>query len=302
MSRPNLPIITLRRGPWTAALFDPRPAPDLLGARFVHGGWIASLQREGRELLGQADSAWQGYDGVGLPETFESGLGWHLVGKGQEFMRPGAGRLIRESDDSSERHASGRLSALLDWEVEVGADEAVFRTHDLIKIGRGERLGYRLGYHLERRVRLVDDGIVSTTTFELEAGDIQTVPITWYAHPFFAQQGFDQTAFALPASATCLKNPPWMRGMIPPSAVQDAAGHWRLEQAGGRAVFAGLWGSREPSVAHLAGGGALRIACSYPLDHIVLWASNHGASIEPKWARTWSHRERATWDVSYSWV
>ncbi len=297
MSRPNLPLITLRRGPWLAEVYDPRPEPALLGARFVHGGWVTGLRREGRELLGRADRSWHSYDGIGLPETFESGLGWHLVGRNEEFLRPGAGRLLRTSDEAGERHALGRLSALLDWEVESSEDEAVFRTSDLLKNGNGERIGYRL----ERRVRLLDDGLVSTTTFELEASPRQTLPITWYAHPFFAQARFDDTAFALPAAATRLANPPWRPGMISPSAVQDAAGRWRLEQHG-RAVFAGLWGSREASTVHLAGGGAMRVEPGYPLDHIVLWASDHGASIEPKWSRSWSHSERASWDITYRWV
>ena len=299
MSRPNLPLITLRRGPWQAALFDPRPAPALLGGRFVQGGWVCSLQRDGRELTGAADRTWFDYDGIGLPETFESGLAYELVGTGEEYLRLGCGRLIKGVGENSERHALGRLSAVLDWEIQVGEDHAVFTTSDLLKHGPS---GARIGYRLERTIRLLDDGLVSSSVLHVEAPDHLTLPLTWYAHPFFAQKRFDETSFLLPTTAVRLEKPPGWRGMVQTSVAQDAEGRWRFERSGARAIFAGVWGSREPIIVHLAGGGRLDIAPGFPLDHIVLWGSDHGASVEPKWARSCSHGERFAWDIAYRWA
>jgi hypothetical protein len=299
VSNPNLPLIILRRGPWQAELFDPRPAPALLGARFVHGGWIRRLLRDGRDLTGRAAPGWHAYDALGIPETFESGLGWHLVRDGEEFLRPGAGRLIRRGDEAGEEHADAQLSATLDWEIESGPDSAVFRTADTLR----RPMRNRIGYQLERRVQLQDDGLVSTTTFTLHAGSQRFVPISWYAHPFFAQRSAQGTGFALPATAQLM---PTHKGFAffrsPGSAIRGDDGLWRLEGQGSRAVFAGLWGSREPSRVHLDGGGALELALDAPLDHIVLWASDVGASIEPKLSRTWVHGETASWSIAYRWL
>lgn len=299
MSSPNLPLITLRHGPWQADLFDPRPAPNLLGARFVHGGWVKSLRRDGRELCGRVAAGWDAYDALGLPETFESGIGWNLVAEGEEFMRPGAGRLIRRGDDPAEEHARARLSAILDWTVQSGPDWATFTTEDLLIRPQRNRIGYRL----ERTVRLREDGLVSTTTFALQAGMQRYVPLTWYTHPFFAQTTAKGTGFGLPAAAKLMPGPRGFFGFKPHgTAARDADGLWRLEESGSRAVFADLWGCREPSRLHLEGGGVLEVALDAPLDHIVLWASDSGASIEPKLARTWLHGEQATWSVSYRWI
>ncbi len=299
MSSPNLPLIILRHGPWTAELFDPRPDPNLLGARYVHGGWVKRLLRDGRNLCGRSEAAWSRYDGLGLPETFESGIGWSLVKEGEEFLRPGAGRLIRHGDESGEEHANARLSAVLDWQVESGPDWATFRTED------GLRMPYRnrLAYELTRTVRLQDDGLVSTTTFKLRAGMQRFVPLTWYAHPYFAQTTATATAFALPEAARLMAVPKGFFGFKNhDTAVRGEDGLWRMESGGSRAVFAGLWGSREPSRIHLAEGGIVEVGLNVPLDHIVLWASEDGACIEPKVARTWLHGEESTWSISYRWV
>ena len=50
MSRPALPIITLRHGPWRAEVYDPRADPLSLGARYVHGGYVRALWHGERQL------------------------------------------------------------------------------------------------------------------------------------------------------------------------------------------------------------------------------------------------------------
>lgn len=296
MSHPDLPLIVLRHGPWRAEVFDPRPAPAALGARFVHGGWVHRLLHGERQLTGGASLDWNAYDGHGIPETFESGLGWSVVQKGEEFLRPGAGRMLRTGDDPGEEHAMAPLSSLLDWEVETGPAHAVFRTRDSLR----RPMNGRIAYQLERTIRLIGDGLQSTTTFACDVGMLRMLPLSWYPHPFIAQSRHDATAFALPAAAVAMPTPRfWFGRQHFASAAKGDDGLWRLEGEGGRAVFGGLWGCREASSLHLDGGGVLDVALDAPLDHIVLWASASGASIEPKLARTWVHGERATWSVSY---
>lgn len=298
MSLPNIPLITLRRGPWQADLFDPRPNPRALGARFVHGGWVARLARDGRSLTGGAVPYWHAYDAIGLPETFESGLGWHLAEKGQEFLRPGAGRLIRTGDDPTEEVARAKLSSILEWDVEITADEAVFRTSDGAQVPEGPRYSYQL----ERRIRLLDDGLVSTTTFALKAQMIGMLPVSWFAHPFFPQTRADGTGYTLPPGATQMPRPRfWFGRGANGGVVQGADGQWRVEGDGGRAVFGGVWGTREPTLVHLEGGGVLEMRLDAPLDHLVIWASQVGSSVEPKLARSWISGEQVTWSLAYRW-
>jgi hypothetical protein len=299
VSRPNLPLITLNHGAWQAELIDPRPDPNLLGARFVHGGWVLRLLRNGRDICGKVDLGWHPYDGFGLPETFESGLAWHLTGDGEEFMRPGAGRIRRQGGEAGEEHADTRLSTVLTWQIESGPDWAVFRTEDSIRLPQRNRITYQL----ERRISLQDDGLVSSTTFTLHANMQRYLPLAWYAHPFFAQKNVQGTGYELPAAARLMPAPklfPGMRSMG--TAVRGEDGLWRPEPPGARAVFAGLWGCREPSRVHLDGGGILEMSLDVPLDHIVLWAGEHGSSLETKIARTWVHGEQANWTVRYRWV
>jgi hypothetical protein len=300
MTLPNLPIITLRHGAWSADIFDPRPDPAVLGARFVHGGYIARLFRSGRELTGRSHPAWTVFDGLGLPETFESGLGWSLATEGEEFLRPGAGRIRRDANPN-EHHAWVPLTSVLEWDIEISADRAVFRTSDMIR-GRRE-----YGYHLERDVRLDNDGLVSTTTFETEGGQATLMPISWYAHPYFPQSSSTGIGLILPDEAAPTPNPyaPWMRKLLP-SAVRGCDGAWRLgDPEGGRAAFGGLWGRQVEATLLLDpahGGGRLGISLDRPLDHAVLWGNALVASYEAKWSRTWLHRERASWSIRYRWL
>jgi hypothetical protein len=135
------------------------------------------------------------------------------------------------------------------------------------------------------------------------AGMQRFVPLTWYAHPYFAQTTANATGFALPEAARLMAVPKGFFGFKNhDTAARGSDGLWRLESGGSRAVFAGLWGSREPSRIHLADGGILEVGLDVPLDHIVLWASDDGACIEPKIARTWLHGEESTWSISYRWV
>jgi hypothetical protein len=295
MSTVNLPVITLRRGPWQVDLFDPRPRPNLLGARFIHGGYVARAFHDGREITGASDSSWYAYDGCGLPETFESGLAWHLVAPDEEFLRPGAGRLLKRADEPGEMHAhSMPLTATLEWEVEAGAERATFRTADTLR-----RRQQRIGYRLERTIALDAQGLASTTTFTLEAPIARQLPLplTWYAHPFVRQTQAGATAFRLPDEAIRQADPP-APIPVPAGATRGEDGLWRVAD-NGRLAFAGLWGRRAPIAVHLQGGGILDLDLDRPLDHLVLWSNDRAASVEPKLAHAWLHGETATWTLRY---
>lgn len=297
MSKPNIPCLTLSRGRHVVEIYDPRPHPERLGARFVQGGWVAAWLVDGRTITGRCSTDWLSFDGIGLPETFETGLAWHLVEPGRDFMRIGAGRLGK-TRDPNEIHAIAEPTVLLEWEVEHSADRAVFRTSDMLKQPR-------IGYQLEREIRLEDDGVVSTTTLVLDSTWPPLQPISWFAHPFFAQDRHDGTSVELPAGVVLLPEPGRQErsgrrsGIQPAGAACGADGRWRMQAADIRATFGGVWGTAAAITVHLQDGGRVRMDLDRPLDHLALYASDGAFSVEPKWGRTWPHAERASWTLRY---
>lgn len=292
MSNPALPVITLSRGAWRAEVYDPRADPMSLGARYVHGGYVRALWRGDRCLTGRVGAPWDRFDGEGMPETFETSLGWGATPLNEDYLRIGAGRLRRTSNNQREVVAHQPLVGTLDWEItERSADAITMRTSDDLLLENGKPYGYTL----TRRIALTDDGLDSTTTLTLRAESWLMHPITWFAHPFFAQEGIDATAISYPGEPSV--SGPMARG---------ADGSWRMSGLPqGRSVATGLWGERGALVAHLdakAGGGRLSIQLDRPLDHAVVFATGRVFSIEPKLARAWVHGESASWTLSYRWL
>ncbi len=136
MSRPNLPLIVLERGAWRAELYDPRPDPAALGARYVHGCYIRSLARGDDLISARIAPNWSRFDGEGLPETFETGLAWDQAPINEEYLRIGAGRLRRPHQSPRETFALAPLATTLDWTVRAHErDRLVMATQDGLQGG-----------------------------------------------------------------------------------------------------------------------------------------------------------------------
>ena len=287
MSRPALPIILLEHGPWRAEVYDPRPDPLTLGGRYVHGGYVRALLHGERQLTSRVQDGWSRFDGEGLPETFENSLGWGATPLNEEYLRIGAGRLRRLHNSPREGASHQPLCTVLEWTIpERSARSLTMCTQDTFS-----NQGAIYGYRLERRVALHDDGLESTTKLTLLAENWQGHAITWFAHPFFAQDAVSDTALAFPGT-------PAVSG--PLACGPD--GRWRMQEHQGRAVITNLWGSREPIVVHLPGargGGSIALDLDRPLDHAVAFATHQVTSVEPKLARYFTHNETAQWTLRY---
>ena len=284
--RPDLPTFALTSGAWRVTVFDPRADGAALGARYVHGGYIAEVFHDGRCLTAAAKPAWDSYNGIGMPETFEESLGLNRAHDGEEFLRIGAGR-VRKSDREPGHRSP--LSATLNWTLTQNSPTAL-----AMEVADGAIIdGKTFSYQLHRTLRLDPSGITSETRLKVRCPWSHT--LCWYPHPFFASSACDKTAFHLPAPAH-----------LPACHKLSDDGLFRLAPTCPTAIAAtGVWGCRQPLNVHLDpahGGGGIQMDPSYPLDKIVLWASPYVASLEPYWCRAWHDGEDAAWSISYRWL
>jgi len=282
---PALPLLLIQHGPWKAEIFDPRPDPLALGARYVHGGYIASFSHHDLCLTSQPHPAWNPYQGCGFPEVFEWPLGVGFARPGEELLRIGAGR-IRQQDATGMPGSNVPLCSSLLWNLEEHSQNQIIMTaEDELRYGPDT-----LGYRIQRRVRLDGEGLLSETTLTLSVP--WNVPLAWFAHPFVRQAQGDGTRFFLPEGAQIMEPEP------------HPAADYRFRKEGGLVNVTGLWGSRSPLQIECdpaCGGGILSITLDRPLDHLVLFATDTAASPEPQLVRAWKNGEQNHWSIRYGW-
>lgn len=300
LSSPNLPCITLRHGAQRVDILDPRADARTLGARYVHGAYISAWRVGDRCLTTGPTRHWAPFGGRGLPETFELPLAWAMAGEHESFMRIGAGQLRRRGLNASEDWTRAALTATVDWTV-TGQSES----HITMTSGDGvETADLHISYEIERTVRVLADGLESRTTLALRCPRLRQHPISWFAHPFFAQSVLGATALEVPGAPEPVHNTRPANGFAPgPTGLaRDHEGRWRFGDGVSRGVLGGLWGTSPELLVHLDpafGGGRVGISVDRPLDHLVVWASDHVFSPEPKFCRLWLDGERASWGVRY---
>lgn len=271
-----VPVLELRDGAWRCAIADPRSDPLALGARFVHGGYIAGWWHHDRPLIGCAIDHWDPYYGMGLPEVFEWSLGQDY--QGDRRLRIGAGSVCHHRPGND---ALQTLTGSVSWRlVEQSAQHCRWRCDDSQRIGE-----HVVGYRLERTVRLQGPTLLSQT--ELTVRCPWSEPVIWFPHPYLPQADGDGTVVDLPSGATI--------------AGQRAA-RWQPAAEGGFAVATGVWGYDGPIQIGLdprLGGGRLTMQLDRPIDKLVLWANHQASAVEPYLARAWAAGETATWSLRY---
>lgn len=301
MTTPVLPRITLRNGAHVVEVIDPRPDPMTLGARYVHGGYIYAWSVAGRTLTSGPGSSWSSFGGCGLPETFELPLMRDAAAENGTYMRIGAGQLRKHGATGEESDAVEPLTATVDWTIVSQSDTHItMRTRDM-----AEGPGWLVAYTLERTVRVHEDGVESTTTLGLESPPFAQHPISWFAHPFFAQTALGASAITIP-DATIInrtRRPMSRFGFAPGNLIKGEVDDWRFSGPGSnRATIGGLWGTTPTLRVALdpaLGGGQVSLQLDRPLDHLVVWAGETVFSPEPKLCRLWLDGEVASWSLRY---
>jgi hypothetical protein len=279
--------LTIRNGDHTVEVFDPRMAPEALGARYVHGGYIASWRAGDRCLTGRPRAEWNPYEGEGMPEVFEYGLGWGAACEGEEFLRIGAGRLRKQGRNWPQ--VGGEPTSTVSWTLaEHSQTSLVMRCRDEVMVGDS---GYK--YELDRHVIVHPDGVESRTRLWVMCP--WSHPVIWFAHPFFAH---------CDGCGTALRSP---SGALPSQSLHasDEAERIMVQEGGGFGAVTGLWGQLAPLELELdtrIGGGLVRIEVSKPIDKLVVFATPRVFSVEPYISRAWHDDEEAEWSVRYRFV
>lgn len=284
MSVNSLDRLFLRNGEHKVEVFDPRLSPAALGARYVQGGYVASWHVGDRCLTGRPHLEWNPYEGEGMPEVFEFGLGWASADDGEEFLRIGAGRLHKHGRNWPQ--SGGEPTGTLSWTLaEHSATGITMRCRDEAMIG-----GMGFKYELDRHILVHPDGFESRTRLWVECP--WSHPILWFAHPFFAQRD---------GCGTVLRSPP---DAVPSQSLHAGGEEGRIivQEGGGFGAVTGVWGLSDPVEIELdtrLGGGVVRIEVSKPIDKLVVYATPRVFSVEPYIARAWHDGEEAEWSIRY---
>jgi hypothetical protein len=193
---PQLDCLTLTCGDAQALLIDPRDQGDRLASRYCQGGWVLDWRVGDRSLTDRPTDDFDPAIGQGLPEVFETGLGWGVAPVGGSYLRIGVGRCTRVDDGWC---SNGTLAEPVEWSVAVDGtaeetSEAIFTCRDELTIGNRH-----FGYELERRITLQESGLISASTLTLQVP--WSEPVAWFSHPFVPQHRGDATRIQLPGGA-----------------------------------------------------------------------------------------------------
>ncbi len=303
MILPAPPSFPLQCGRHRVDIYDPRPDPLLFGARYLHGASVLAWYVDGRQVTNGPAPAWEPFPGCGLPETFELPIGFDLVGEGGRFLRLGSGQQVRTTLRWTEAVPHQGLASGGAWSIDERSP-----AHVVMSMEDGtESANWGISYRLVRAVRVDDDGLESRTTLTLRCGRLRFLPVTWFAHPFFAHTAVDATAITMPGAEAIPADPGrWAEKWDDSHLVRAADGRWRFPQFGfNRTQIGGLWGSTPPLTIDLdpaLGGGRVECRLDRPLDHVVVWANRRTFSPEPKLSRAWLDGETASWTIRYRFI
>jgi hypothetical protein len=280
-------MYTLANGELTVAILDPVADRDRCGSRYIVGGYIFQITdaSQGELLSGPEypNPRPNLFDGQGAPDHFVTVLGEAPVGG--EVAGIGVGRIRRTSDQEpfSVRH-NPEVAHFLPWEVSQQNDNITMQTEDQFK---------DWAYHLTRTVRLHERTVQVQTAIENRG--TTTLPIRWYAHPFFPLTP-DRVYCKMSPVVTMPENPGYFlneEGFICQKPDYEwEKGHFQLldfDKSGESMTFT----QRHPLV------GEVTAATDFMPDWLPIWSNHRTFSFEPYYIRELAPGEAAAWSIAY---
>jgi len=278
-------MILLKNDLLTVSILDPLEDRDKLGSRYCAGGYIWQVEdvKLGPLLSGPFFPVpATGFDGQGAPEVFETALGSDAARVGDEICVLGVGKVLRESPVKPFHvRDNPRVLQFADWNVETHPTEVVLRTSQTFR---------DQAVHILRRVRLKGRQLESRTEV-MNTGE-RTVPLRWFAHPFFPPVETlcrfslecslpSNPAFSLDEDGFVRRNPnyDWDKGFFQP--VQLSFGYpLRVEQ-------------KHPKL------GTLEVVCDFPVASLPIWGNARTFSFEPYYHTLLEPGATASWSIFY---
>lgn len=280
-------MLSLDNGELEVTLLDPEADAPRLGSRYCSGGYVYQVTDRrlgplctGPEYPLEPPSP---FHGQGLPEVFEIALGQNSAKVGDEVLVLGVGRVRRDSavkpfhvrDNPTVTERARYRIATTATSVTMSTAQAFERS--ALELERSVTLS---GRTLESRTSVSNRGAVS-------------LPLRWFAHPFFpfTVDGW----IALSLEADFAENPgfAWSpEGRIVPkrSHAWPAGQYLPIRTALGYELTAK---QAHPKL------GELDIECRFPLGFLALWGNDRALSLEPFFHTVLETGNSAVWSIVY---
>ncbi len=272
----------------SVSVLDPFAEVARLGSRYCSGGyvWQVTDERHGELLAGPCypEPEPPPFDGQGAPEVFELALGQHAAAVGDEVYVLGVGRVRRESPVRPFHvRDNPTVTERAQWDVDVtrsslrATTSAEFRSFAL---------------DLVRTLEVSGRTLTSTTSVTNRGAP--TLPLRWFAHPFFpwadARCCLLSLEHALPPGVALVEDDAGFVARRPGSAWQS--GHYVVPRVA-------LGGELSVEQCHPK-LGAVHVHCRFPLGGLALWGNQRTFSFEPFFQTLLESGGTATWSIEYA--
>jgi hypothetical protein len=270
------------------SILDPQTDLNRCGSRYCVGGYLYQVTdaQKGELLSGpQYPAPYPDvFHGQGAPDHFVTVLGSDAP-VGGEVAAIGVGRVRRTSPkDSFFARDNPDVASFLPWTVEQAADRITMQASDVFR---------DWAYQLTRTVTLDGRTVYSHTALENQGQG--TLPVRWYAHPFFPLTA-DRVYCRYSTPMSFPENPGYFLNaenfICQKPDYEWTKGHFLApeyeKQGNGMTIT-----QRHPLV------GEVIASLDFMPDWLPVWSNDRTFSFEPYFIRELAAGEAAAWTIEY---
>jgi len=267
------------------------PEKDLqyLGSRYCRGGYIWQLDsvEYGPLFSGPQypDAYPPVFDGQGIPDVFETALGYSIAKVGENVHVIGVGDVLRSSE-TTPFHVRWNpvVVAPCQWHIVQNSDFTEMST-------RAEFKGY--SYYLTKKVILGNSGCTVMTNLH-NTGTLP-IPVRWFVHPFFPlNKGDVSCQLSLPL--TIPDNP----GFVCTDTTHISIAQTMDWKNGFYRTMSVPWGKPVSIIVKHPVVESITMKTSYGLSWLPVWANRNTFSIEPFFSKFLISQESVGWNVTFT--
>lgn len=269
-------------------LLDPVLDQKRLGSRYCTGGYVWQISDliSGDLLSGPQfpDPVPTKFDGQGVPEVFETAMGQDSASINEEVLVIGVGRVIRTSPvQPFHVRDNPEVSEFCSWEIRQNQNSVLMQTKQNFK---------NFSLNLIRIVSLNDRTVTSSSVL-INTGK-ESIPLRWFAHPFFPlNKDFVCCKFSRPIQTpqkpgflidkngylVMSRDYPWSKGLYCPLQME--------------------WGEPLSVKQHHPLLSEINVQLSFPVFSMPVWANANTFSFEPYLDTLVLPGSRREWAIEY---